>query len=210
VTANVSTGALELRLFNGKRFGAAHTVPHTGSGPGWGVIYTDPSGRVHFFLSSTRFSPAYALYEESTATGTSWSAPVDLGDAIVNDYFAAALDRNGSGLVIGTNPAIGYPVLAPQSVTFTLSKSRIVKRHAVTGSGKGSAAAKGRAVQLQQLKLGRWYTIATTHESASGSFSFSIKDDSTGTYTYRAVASDQAGYVLYGYSPSRSLKVTSQ
>jgi hypothetical protein len=38
---------------------------------------------------------------------------------------------------------------------------------------------KGRAVQLQQLKSGLWYTIPTTHESASGLFSFSIKDAGT-------------------------------
>jgi hypothetical protein len=174
--------ALELRLFNGKAFGPAHAVPDTaGGGPEWFAIDTDPSGRVHVFNESTHLSPIYDLFEESTVTGASWIAPVNLGNAIDNNGFAVALDHNGSGLVLGTSPAIGYPVLASQGVTFTLSKSSIVRGHAVIGSGKGSPAAKGRAVQLQQLRAGLWYTIATTHESASGSFQFSIKGASAGT-----------------------------
>ena len=202
--------ALELRIFNGTSFGPAHVVPFTaGGGPEWFAIDTDPSGHVHVFNVSTHLSPIYDLFEESTSTGAHWNAPLNLGDAIANNTFAVGLDAAGSGLVLGTDPAIGYPVLAPQSVSFTLSRSSIKKGTAVTGSGKGSAAAKGRTVQLQQLRSGLWYTVATTHESASGSFSFSIKGSSAGTHTYRAVASDRAGYVLYGYSAARSLKVTS-
>ena len=170
---------------------------------------SDPSGRVHVFNESTHLAPIYNLFEESSATGAAWSAPVNLGNASSYRYFAAALDANGSGLVLATYPAEGFPVLAAQGVSFTLSRSSVVKGHAVIGSGKGSAAAAGRAVQLQQLRSGLWYWVATTHESASGAFSFSIKGSATGTHTYRAVASDRAGYVQYGYSAARSLKVTS-
>ena len=201
--------SLELRIFNGKSFGPAHTVPDTaGGGPEWFAIDTDPSGRVHVFNESTHLAVTYDLYEESTSTGATWSAPVNLGNAVDSTYFGVALDRNGSGLVLGTGPAIGYPVLAAQNVSFTLSKSSISKGAAVTGSGKGSAPSKGRLIELQQLRSGEWYTIASTHESASGSFSFTIKGSSGGTFTYRAVASDWAGYVQYGYSASRSLKVS--
>jgi hypothetical protein len=201
--------ALELRIFNGKSFGPAHAVPDTaGGGPEWFAIDTDPSGRVHVFNESTHLSPIYDLFEESTSTGASWSAPVNLGNAIDSESFGVALDRNGSGLVLGTSNAIGYPVLASQGVSFTLSKSSIKKGAAVTASGKGSAPAKGRLIQLQQLRSGLWYTIASTHESASGAFRFTIKGSSAGTHAYRAVASDWAGYVQYGYSAARSLKVT--
>lgn len=202
--------ALEIHIFNGKSFGPAHVVPNTsGGGPEWFGFDTDPSGGVHVFNESTHFSPIYDLYEESTSTGAHWSAPVDLGDATDSSDFAAALDSRGSGLVLGVSPAIGYAVLASQGVSFTLSKTTIAKGQTVTGSGKGSPAAKGRPVQLQQLRHGLWYWLATTHESASGSFSFTIKGASTGSFTYRAVASDLAGYVLYGYSAGRSLRVTS-
>jgi hypothetical protein len=41
---------------------------------------------------------------------------VNLGNAIQNDQFAAALNTKGSGLVLGTSagtgPAFGYPVPA--------------------------------------------------------------------------------------------------
>ncbi|HEY6792303.1 MAG TPA: hypothetical protein VI365_33830, partial [Trebonia sp.] len=58
------TDSLELRLFNGTGFGAAHAVPGTsGGGPEWFTIDQDPSGRVHVF-SERAFSPvSYDLYE---------------------------------------------------------------------------------------------------------------------------------------------------
>jgi hypothetical protein len=56
---------------------------------------------------------------------------------------------------------------------------------------------------------GLWYAVATTHEGSGGKFSFTIKAAATGTYHYRAVVHDLAGYVMYGYSPARSLRVTS-
>ena len=104
---------LELRLFNGQGFGPAHTVPHaSGGGPEWFTIDQDPSGRVHVFNESTHLARAYHLYEVSTSTGARWTRPADLGNAIQDNSFAAGLDGNGSGLVLGTSPAWGYPVPA--------------------------------------------------------------------------------------------------
>jgi hypothetical protein len=213
LTAKTSgNDVLELRLFNGSTFGPAHQVPDTkGGGPEWFGLDQDPSGRVHVFNESTHLAPLYYLFEESTSTGASWSRPVDLGNAIDSGAFAAGLDAHGSGLVLGNGGslAIGYPVLASQSVSFTLKKSSIKKGHKTTGSGTASAAAPGRKISLQVELSGRWYTIATTHEGAGGKFSFSVKGSKTGRHTYRAVASDLAGYVLYGYSAARTLRVTS-
>jgi hypothetical protein len=106
-------GALVLRIFNGTSFGPAYEVPDTaGGGPEWFGIDTDPSGRVHVFNDSTHLARTYDLYEESTSTGAAWSAPVDLGNAVEATSFAVGLDASGSGLVLGTSPAIGYPVPA--------------------------------------------------------------------------------------------------
>jgi len=200
--------ALLLRLFNGSSFGSPHIVPGTeGGGPEWFGVDQDPSGSVHVF-SSRGFVRGYHLLEVSTSNGSHWSRPVDLGNAIVSNAFAAALDSRGSGLVLGTPPAWGYPVLASQHVSFSLKASTIKKGHRTTGHGKGSPAAKGRTVELQVERSGRWYTVATTHEGAGGSFSFTIKGSVAGHYPYRAVVSDLAGYLEYGYSPARSLHVT--
>ncbi len=85
--------------------------------------------------------------------------------------FAAGLDRSGSGLVLGTpGTAIGYPVLARQDITFTLSKSSVKKGRTVTGSGTVRARAPGRLIKLQAERGGRWYTVGSTHETASGTF----------------------------------------
>jgi hypothetical protein len=203
---------LELRLFNGTAFGAPHVVPGTkGGGPEWFTVDQDPSDRVHVFSERAHSAKPYHLYELSTSNGAHWSAPVDLGNAIQSTSFGAALDSAGSGLVVGTDAsaaAWGYRVLATQSVSFSLKPSTIRKGHSTTASGKGNPAAKGRKVELQVERSGRWYTVATAHEGAGGKFSFKIKGTSAGTHAYRAVVSDLAGYLQYGYSPARKLKVT--
>jgi hypothetical protein len=207
------SGALKVRLFNGTTFGAAHVVPALGElgGPAWWSLDQDPRGRVHVF-SARAFAPvSYALYLQSSSTGASWSSPVNLGNAITSDDFGSALDSIGSGVVVGTNdhePVWVYPVLAPQSVSFSLAKSTIGAGRTTVGAGKGSPVAKGRTVWLQQERSGRWWNVATTHETSSGSFSFTIKGSSAGTYDYRAVVSDFAGYLQYGYSAGRTLKVS--
>jgi hypothetical protein len=204
--------ALELRLFNGTSFGAPHVVPGSkGGGPEWFMVDQDASGSVHVFSERAHSGKSYHLYERSTSNGSHWTAPVDLGDAIQSNSFGAALDSAGSGLVVGTAAdaaAWGYPVLGTQSVSFSLKSSTIRNGHTTTASGKGSPAAKGRKVELQVERSGLWYTVATTREGNGGKFSFTIKGTSAGAHAYRAVVSDLAGYLQYGYSTARTLRVT--
>jgi hypothetical protein len=213
LTETVS-GALKLRLFNGATFGAAHVVPALAKqlgGPAWWYLDQDPAGRTHVF-SDRAFAPvSYDLYMQTTSAGASWSSPFNLGNAIESDYFGGALDSIGSGLVVGTTdhePVWIYPVLAPQGVSFALQKSTIGLGRTTVGAGKGSPVAKGRTVWLQQERSGTWWTVATTHETSSGSFSFAIKGSAAGTRDFRAVVSDFAGYLQYGYSAARALKVS--
>jgi hypothetical protein len=200
---------LELRLFNGTSFGAPHVVPSSGGGPGAYVVDQDGNGLVHVFTDTSRSAQAFHLYEVSSFSGTTWSKAVNLGNAVQDSEFAAALDVTGSGLVLGTGTARGYPVLASQGVSFTLASSKIAEGSKTTGSGTGSPAAAGREVELQVEKSGLWHATETTHEGTGGSFSFTIKGTSAGTFNYRAVASDLPGYLQYGYSPAQSLQVTS-
>ena len=215
-TKTTGKPVLVLRLFNGTSFGAPHVVPGAAAGfeggiGTWSTIDQDPSGRVHVFDESEFFSTPYLMYEESTSTGVSWTSPLDLGNAINSTTFGAVLDSAGSGLVVGTNadePAWGYPVLAAQSASFSLKSPTIKKGSSTTGSGNASPAAPGRVVDLQVERGGLWYTVASTHEGSGGKFSFTLKGTSAGTFDYRAVVADLAGYVMYGYSPARALKVT--
>jgi hypothetical protein len=201
---------LELRLFNGTGFGAAQVVPNSGGGgPGSYAIDQDGNGMVHVFTDTSRSTPEYHLFEVSSFSGTTWSAPVDLGNAIQNDLFAAGLDSNGSGLVLGTGPAWGYPVLASQTASLSLAASKIAVGGETTASGTGSPAAAGRDVELQVEKSKLWYTVQTTTEGTGGAFSFTIKGTTAGTFDYRAVVADVPGYVLYAYSAAQSLQVTS-
>ena len=208
-----ASGALKVRLFNGASFGAAHVVPALGhlGGPAWWAVDQDPRGQVDVF-SDRAFAPvSYDLYLQTTSTGASWTSPLNLGNAITSDYFGSALDSIGSGLAVGTTdhePVWAYPVLAPQGVSFALAKSTIGKGKSTVGSGKGSPVAKGRTVWLQQERSGKWWTVASTHESSTGAFSFTIGGSAAGTVDYRAVVSDFAGYLQYGYSAGRALKVS--
>lgn len=107
-----------VRLFTGTgtKFGAPHNVPGTsGGGPEWFAVDQDPSGAVHVFSERGLAHPTYELLEYTTRNGTKWRGPVDLGHAIQSNAFAAGLDSLGRGLVLGTQPAWGYPVLGAQS-----------------------------------------------------------------------------------------------
>jgi hypothetical protein len=203
---------VELRLFNGKSFGSPHAVPGTsGGGPEAFGVYRDPSGEVHVFSDRGLSSPSYELVMDSTSNGTHWSRD-NLGNGLTSINFSAALDSRHSGLVIGTagaNEAWGYPLMSAQSVKLNLKPSTIRKGRSATASGKGSPAGRGRLVTMQIDRSGKWYSVATTHENAAGSFSFTIKGKSAGRFTYRAVVSDLAGYLQFGYSPGRSLLVKS-
>jgi hypothetical protein len=209
----VETGGkhwVRVRLFTGTKFGAPHNMPgSSGGGPEWFAVDQDPSGAVHVFSDRGLAHPAYDLLEYTTSNGTKWDAPVDLGHAIQSTAFSAGLDSHGSGLVLGTQPAWGYPVLGTQSVSFSLKSSNIKKGKSTTGFGKGNPAATGRRITLQvQGKSGNWFNVATTHEKSGGSFSFTIKGKSDGTFRYRAVAADLAGYLQFGYSNAKPLRVT--
>jgi hypothetical protein len=201
---------LELRLFDGTGFGAPHVVPSNGGGPGSYLIDQDGNGMVHVFTADSRSAPRYHLFEVSSFSGATWSKAVDLGNAIQDNQFAGALDDTGSGLVLGTGPAVwGHPVLAPQSATFSLAPPTIAVGGKATAKGTATPIAAGRTVQLQVEKSGLWYTVATTTESSSGMFSFTIKAATAGTFDYRAVITDQPGYQMYGYSLAKPLQVTS-
>jgi hypothetical protein len=146
---------------------------------------------------------------DSTSDGTHWGK-ANLGNAITSSFFSAAVDSRHTGLVIGTggSQAWAYPLMASQSVTFSLKSSTIKKGQSTTASGKGSPAGAGRVVTLQVERAGRWYAVATTHENSKGAFGFTIKGTSAGKFTYRAVVSDLAGYLQFGYSAGRTLSVT--
>lgn len=202
---------VKLRLFNGRRFGAPANVPGTaGRGPKWYDVDTDPSGVVHVFTDRARGAQPYQLLEYTTSNGSTWAGPVSLGDTsqLTVDVFAGGLDALGSGLVVGTEPAWGYLVLGAQSVTFSLKPSAIRRGTSTTGSGKASPATVGRVITLQvQGRTGRWFNVATTREHRGGLFSFTIKGKSAGAFRYRAVVSDVVGYMRFGYSNAKQLRV---
>jgi hypothetical protein len=210
-----STGSypVRLRLFNGKTFGAAHVVPKAeGSGPSSYVVVQSPGGGVHVFTVLAK--NGYALDEESTSTGAKWSGPEALSSAEASSTFDGGLDSIGSGIVLGTNPAsqgaskaTAYPVLVTQHVTFAVNHTSVKVGRKVVASGTTHPVKMGRKVTLEILKKGLWHSVATTKASASGHFSFTVKEKAVGKVVYRAVGADSKGYVQFGYSSARKVDV---
>jgi hypothetical protein len=99
-----------LRLFNGRGFGPAHVVPHSsGGGPEVFTVCQAPDGHVYVFFGRAAYR-TYDLIEESTSNGSKWSKAVGLGNAVDSDLLTGVVRNSGHGLILGTNPAIGYPV----------------------------------------------------------------------------------------------------
>jgi hypothetical protein len=201
---------VRLRVFNGTKFGVAHTVPHASSpGPEEYVVDRDPSGEIHVFtiLAAT----GYELQEQSSSNGAHWSPRRTLANGESSGTVDGALDATGSGIILGTNAdggvAKAYPVLASQTVSFSLSKSTVKAGAKVKATGKARPIKKGRTITLEKLEHGLWHSVTTTKESKTGAFSFTIKASSVGSFTYRAVGSDTAGFVEFGYSAGRALHV---
>jgi hypothetical protein len=200
-----------LRIFNGTKYGAPHVIPHSfASGPQSFSVSAGSSGEIHVF---TVLAAAYNLVETSTTNGTSWTSSQTLSNATVSNDMTPGLDAAGSGIVLGIGISAGgtdraYPVLARQSVSFALNHTKVKRTHLVKISGKATAAKKGRVITLEVLgKHNVWSSLAATTESASGKFRFTLRATKVGSFTYRAVADDSAGFVQFGYSPPRRLTV---
>ena len=63
-----------------------------------------------YVFSERALYKIYDLIEESSATGSKWSKPVNLSNAINSNYLDGAVNNSGKGLILGTDPAWGYPV----------------------------------------------------------------------------------------------------
>ena len=109
LTSNKSDKLL-LRMFTGKSFGPARVVAHLHGGLGtWITVDQDPSGHVHVF--AVLASASYQMLEVSTSNGgKAWTRAARLGNGISSTVLSAAVNSHNVGLVLGTSPAIGYPV----------------------------------------------------------------------------------------------------
>jgi hypothetical protein len=93
------------------------------------------------------------------------------------------------------------PVLDNQSVHITLAVHRVKIGHAVTIDGTAEPHIHVLVVTLEFLHAGKWYPRGTAHESAKGTFVFSVGR----TESYRAVLNQRSGYHEFGYSNAVTL-----
>lgn len=198
------TGGQRLRFFNGSSFGKANKVPDTKQGDDGYFTMQEVGGVVHVFFEGRR--NGYDLFSETTSNGTRWSALQQYGSAILSTQLVPVLGPTGAGLVLeagsGTNRVLAQPILNPQSVRIKLAKSRVRAGRSTKLTGTVKPRLKNQLVTLERESGKRWYVVKTTHESASGTFSFTVPGK---TQTYRAVVAYKPGYYLYGYSNSVTL-----
>ncbi|MFZ2057053.1 MAG: hypothetical protein WAV54_06565 [Acidimicrobiales bacterium] len=196
-SANSLTHGAFLRFFNGKTFGSAHRVPEpaTGDDGYWNLQETGAVAHV-FFLNRRH---GYDIYSESTGDGLRWSPLTIYNTAVTSSSLMPVLGLSGAGLLYETDskPLLAQPILNAQWVAIKLAASRVYIGTPTLLSGQAAPHLTGQVVTLEKLSTGRWYNVATTHESSAGKFSFAVPGT---TETYRAVVSYEPGYYLYGYS----------
>jgi hypothetical protein len=201
------TGGERLRFFTGTSFGTGYKVPDTKQGDDGYFAMQDASGVVHVFLIGRR--NGYDLFSETTSNGKRWSKLAQYGSAIDSTQLVPVLGPSGAGVVLEANTGSGkvlvQPILNPQKVHIKLAASTVKAGHSTKLTGTVTPKLKNQKVTLERKSGKRWYTVATGHESASGTFSFTVKS----AETYRAVVADKPGYYLYGYSNSVTLKTKS-
>jgi hypothetical protein len=196
------TGGERLQFFNGKSFGKSYKVPDSKAGDDGYFAMQETGKVVHVFFECRRDS--YDLFSDTTSNGSRWSQR-QYGSAINSGWPAPVLGPSGAGLVFESSgsPLLAQPILNPQSVHVSLAHSKVKPGHSTKLTGKATPHLKNQTVTLEDESHGRWFTVKTTRESASGTFSFTVPGK---TRTYRAVVADKPGYYLYGYS--RSVKLT--
>ncbi len=213
VPSNSLTTAGIISFFNGSNFGAAHKVPDSKagddgyfalatSGPSELPTSTSDTGVAHVFFEGRR--DGYDEMEESTSNGTSWTPLTVYGSAIKSEEPVSVLGPSGAGVVFESDasPQLAQPVMNPQSVHISLSKSKVTVGTKATVKGQTSFHINGLSITLQKEDKGDWYTVGSTHESAAGAFTFSVPG---ATDTYRAIVADDPGYLQFGYSNDASL-----
>jgi hypothetical protein len=193
------TGGERLRFFNGTSFGPVHKVPDPPQGDD-GYFTMQETGRVvHVFFIDRRAS--YNAFEESTTDGVHWSGfeEFTLGSAIASNGLSPALGPSGAGLLLECNgsPLYAQPVLNAQLVHVALAATHVQVGHTTALRGTSSPRLTNQAVTLQRFDAGKWYPVSVGHESATGSFTFTVP---AVTRTYRAVVNEKRGYDQYGYS----------
>jgi hypothetical protein len=198
------TGGERLRFFNAasKTFGPGHRVPDTKEGDDGYFTMQDVGGTVHVFFEGRRYG--YDVFTEATRDGVHWTPLVQFGSAIFASSLAPVLGPTGAGLLFENDgaPLKAQPILNRQSVHITLAAHRVKAGHSVAIHGTAAPHLVGLVVTLEYLHAGRWYPQKTSHESAMGTFAFSVPGV---TRTYRAVLNQRPGYYEYGYSNAVTL-----
>jgi len=197
------TGGDRLRFFNGSSFGTEYKVPDTKQGDDGWFAMQDVGAVAHVFFLGRR--DGYDLFSETTSNGSHWSGLTQYGSAINSEDLAPVLGPSGAGVVLeaqtGASKVLVQPILNAQDVRIKLAASKVKAGHSTKLTGTVTPRIKNQKVTLERKSGKRWYMVATGHETASGTFSFTVKT----AETYRAVVAYKPGYYLYGYSNSVTL-----
>jgi hypothetical protein len=200
-SSSITSGG-DIAFFNGTAMGPGHRVPDSKAGDDgyWSMQEVGPTA--HVFFEGRRDS--YDLIHEATADGVHWSGQTLYGSAIHSVDPVPVLGPTSAGQVFESDgaPQLSQPILNAQGVRISIAPPRV--KTGVHATVRGSAVPRlvNQAVTLERLIKGRWYPITTTHESATGAFSFTVAG---ATATYRAVVNFRAGYDQYGYSNAATL-----
>ncbi len=196
------------RFFNGTSFGAAHDVPRL-RGPHVGVVDHDgprSRGGEHLFIEANYISPTTTCRRHPPRPAhTGHGGPFWATRSTTTLRRPPRRYGQWSGAGWGRKPSV-IPV-SPRSGCSSSSRSRASRRVTDGRAGQGVTKSTAARSTLQIERRDAGSTSGRRTSRSSGAFPFRIKGKSVGKHKYRAVAADRAGYVQFGYSVGRSLKV---
>jgi hypothetical protein len=197
------TGKDRLWFFNGKSLSGNYKVPDTRLGDDGYFAMKEVRGTVYVFFLGRRNH--YDLYEERTRNGRTWTPLEHYASAIKSEDLVPVLNGIGAGLVFeaqSPKPLLAQPIMVPQHVHVKLLRTHVTAGHGTKLTGSATPRLRHQLITLEVERHGHWYRVKTTHESKTGSFSFSVP---AATHTYRVVVADKPGLYQFGYSNSVTL-----
>ena len=141
---------------------------------------SDSDGDTLTFAKKT--DPAHGTVTCTSAGSCTYTSAADYAGS---DSFTYTASDGHGGQTDGTVTVTVNPATVDGTATIVRGgpTARSVKTK-VTFTGTATPARSGATVQLQRLDAGTWKTIKTATESASGGYSFGLKQP-TGSYSYR-------------------------
>lgn len=180
---------------------SAKTVAWGGSVGVYGLL----TGATGTLLPGARVAlqalPAGSRSWTTVSTQTVNNALYDMSVTPQRNESLRVVELSGTHQVGAATAVTVQPKITAKASATTVTHGRTIK---VTGQVTGKSP--GAAVRLLVARNGKWVTLATTHQSATGTVTFSVPERTKGTLSYRLYSPATTTFGA-GYGPTLTVRV---